>query len=41
MPKSNPDARKQARIEEVAALLDAFSRAHLTPELAGYVRNLW
>ena len=35
------DARKQARIDEVAALLDAFSQAHLTPELAGYARKLW
>ena len=35
------DARKQARIDEVAALLDAFSQARLTPELAGYVRKLW
>lgn len=38
---NSPDARKQARIDEVAALLDAFSQAHLTPELAGYVRKLW
>ncbi len=36
-----PDTRKQARIEEVSNLLDAFSRAHLTPELGGYVRKLW
>jgi len=36
-----PDARKQARIDEVFALLDSFSHAHLTPELAGYVRKLW
>jgi hypothetical protein len=41
MAKTNSDARKQARIEEVAALLDSFSRAHLTPELGGYVRKLW
>jgi hypothetical protein len=39
--RSSPDARKQARIDEVSALLDVFSRAHLTPELAGYVRKLW
>ena len=38
---NSPDARKQARIEEVAALLDAFIQAHLTPELGGYVRKLW
>ncbi len=37
----NLDARKQERIGEVAALLDAFSQAHLTPELAGYARELW
>lgn len=36
-----PDVKKQARIEEVEALLDAFSQAHLSPELAGYVRKLW
>jgi len=39
--RKSPDARKQARIDEVTALLDAFSQAHLTPELAGYVRKLW
>ncbi len=38
---NSPDARKQARIDEVAALLDAFTQAHLSPELAGYVRQLW
>lgn len=38
---NSSDAGKQARIDEVAALLDAFSKAHLTPELAGYVRKLW
>jgi hypothetical protein len=41
MAKTNPDEKKQARIEEVTALLDAFSQAHLTPELGGYVRKLW
>lgn len=41
MPKTNTDMRKQARIEEVSNLLNAFSQAHLTPELAGYVRKLW
>jgi len=35
------EARKQERIGEVAALLDAFSQARLTPELAGYMRKLW
>ena len=38
---NSSDARKQARIDEVAALLDAFSKVHLTPELTGYVRKLW
>lgn len=41
MAKTNPDEKKQARIEEVTTLLNAFSQAHLTPELAGYVRKLW
>jgi len=41
MAKTNPDERKQARIEEVSELLDAFSAAHLMPELAGYARKLW
>jgi hypothetical protein len=35
------DAKKAQRIEEVQELLDAFAREHLTPELAGYVRELW
>jgi len=35
------DPKKTARIEEVQALLEAFLREHLTPELAGYVRELW
>lgn len=35
------DAKKQARIEEVGALLDSFSEDQLTPELSGYVRRLW
>lgn len=35
------EARKQARIEEVGVLLDAFTQAHLTPELGGYARELW
>jgi hypothetical protein len=39
--RKSPDARKQARIDEVAALLDAFSQAQLSPELTGYVRKLW
>lgn len=38
---NSPDTKKQTRIDEVAALLDAFSRAHLTPELSGYVQKLW
>jgi len=36
-----PDPKKTARIEEVQTLLEAFSREHLTPELAGCVRELW
>jgi hypothetical protein len=35
------DPKKARRIKEVEALLDASSREHLTPELAGYVRRLW
>ena len=35
------DARKQERVEEVQALLDAFCEARLTPQLAGYVHALW
>jgi hypothetical protein len=35
------DLKKAARIKEVQDLLEAFSQAHLTPELAGYVRKLW
>jgi len=38
---NGPDTKKQARIDEVAALLDAVSQAHLSSELAGYVRKLW
>lgn len=38
---NSTEARKQARIDEVTALLDSFSRTHLTPELAGYARKLW
>jgi len=40
-PDNSSDARKQARLAEVAALLDSFSQAQLTPELGGYVRKLW
>ncbi len=35
------DEMKQARIKDVAELLDAFSQTHLTPEISGYVRTLW
>lgn len=37
------DPAKQARIEEVRALLDGFAQAHLkdAPEIAGYVTKLW
>jgi len=35
------DARKQERVEEVQALLDAFCEAKLNPQLASYVRALW
>ncbi len=38
---NGPDTRKQARIDEVAVLLETFSQTHLSPELAGYVRKLW
>mgnify|MGYP001589564467 CR=1 FL=1 len=41
MTKATAEVKKQARIEEVAALLDAFSQAQLTPELGVYVRKLW
>jgi len=36
-----PDPKKQARIEEVQALLDDFSREGLSAELTEYVRKLW
>jgi hypothetical protein len=35
------DARKQERLQEVQALLDAFCEAKLPPEIAGYVHSLW
>jgi len=35
------DARKQRRMEEVRALLDAFCEAKLSPQLASYVHALW
>ena len=35
------DARRQERIQEVQALLDAFCQAKLSPEIAGYVSSLW
>lgn len=35
------DARRQARIEEVQALLDSFCEAKLSAEVGGYVRRLW
>jgi hypothetical protein len=35
------DARKQERIQEVQALLDAFCQAKLPAEIAGYVNALW
>ena len=35
------DPKKQARIAEVQALLESFSEGRLTPELSGYVRELW
>ncbi len=41
MAKTSPGEKKQARIEEVTTLLNAFSQTHLTPELAGYVLKLW
>lgn len=41
MAKANPDAKKQARIDEITTILNVFSQKHLTPELSGYVRTLW
>ena len=35
------DARKQERIQEVQALLDAFCQSKLPAEIAGYVNRLW
>ena len=35
------DPKKQARIEEVRALLNAFSQEHLSSDLADYVHKLW
>lgn len=35
------DPKKQTRIDEVQGLLDAFCTEHLTPELTGYVQELW
>ena len=41
MDRMAHDVKKQARIDEVGTLIDAFSRAHLSPELAGYIHKLW
>jgi len=35
------DPKKQARIEEVRTLLNAFSQEHLSSELSEYVHKLW
>jgi len=35
------DPKKQARIEEVRALLNAFSKEHLSSDLSDYVHKLW
>ena len=35
------DPKKQARIEEVRALLNAFSQEHLSSDLSDYVHKLW
>jgi len=37
------DPKKQARIDEVKALLADFSKQHLAsaPDIAGYIENLW
>ena len=37
------DAKKQARIDEVKALLADFSKQHLAsaPDVAGYIEKLW
>ena len=36
-----PDPKKQARIEEVQALVGDFAREGLSAELTEYVRKLW
>ncbi len=38
---TNADDKKARRIEDVRVLLQAFSKAHLTPELTEYVFRLW
>jgi len=35
------DPKKQARIEEVRVLLNAFSQEHLSSDLSDYVHKLW
>ena len=35
------DTKKQARIDEVQVLLNAFSQEHLSPDLSDYVHKLW
>jgi hypothetical protein len=37
------DAKKQAQIDEVKALLADFSKQHLAsaPDIAGYIDKLW
>jgi hypothetical protein len=36
-----PREKKQRRIQEVLALLEEFSKQHLSSELSGYVFKLW
>jgi hypothetical protein len=35
------DLKKQARIDEVQVLLNAFSQEHLSPDLSAYLHKLW
>jgi len=39
--KIDAKEKKQQRIVKVKALLEAFSKEHLSPELSGYVFKLW
>ncbi len=37
----DPREKKQQRIQEVIALLEEFSKQHLSPELSEYIFKLW